>query len=98
MVAKVALDSIKPWVNRAFKVTCAVYKEDAYKYHSTIKESNGGYYEFELKNSEDEIFTFVYKRTMHSSEGIDLKSNEVLGKLRDSEPAGIVTLTFNDTI
>ena len=96
-VAQVALNASKPNVDRAFKVTCAVYKQDAYSYHSSYKKSLGGYYEFELKNDEREIFTFVYKRTMHSSEGIAIKSNEVLKRLGKFEPEFLVTLDSKES-
>ena len=78
-------------------MTCAVYKGDAYKYHSSIEKTLGEYFELELKNSEDEIFTFVFKRTMHNSEGINLRPNKVIKKLKDSEPVGIVTLESAET-
>ena len=97
MVAQVALGSLQSGINRAFKVTCAVYKQDAYNYHSSYKKSLGGYYEFELKNDEREIFTFVYKRTMHNSSGISIKANEVLDRLVDCEPECLITLNSNET-
>ena len=82
-------------VDKAFKVTCAVYKQYSFTYHASFKKSLGGYYQFDLKNSEQECFTFVYKRTMHNSPGIDTKSNEVLSKLQSCEPLGFASLSSN---
>ena len=72
-----------------------IYKQDAFTYHASYKKSLGGYYQFDLKNSEKECFTFVYKRTMHSSAGVDIKSNEVLDRLKACEHLAFSTLSFN---
>ena len=55
----------------------------------------GGYYQFDLKNSDQETFTFIYKRTMHGSAGMDIKSSEVLDKLRVGDYLAISTMGFN---
>ena len=50
MVAQDALEACKVGVNRAFKVTCAVYKQNYFRYHFTFKKTLGGYHEFNLQN------------------------------------------------
>ena len=94
LVTRDALAACRVGLDKAFKVTCAVYKQDAFKYHSSYKKSLGGYYEYELKNQNGEVFTFIYKRTFHNSEGMSTKSDEVLERLRNCNPEGIATLKF----
>ena len=43
-----------------------------------MKKSLGGLYILDITNKEEQEFTFVYKRTMHETQGIAIKSNEVL--------------------
>ena len=78
-------------VNRAFKVTCAVFKRENFQYHATYKKALGEYYELEMSYWAGQVI-FVYKRTFHSSEGLSASSNKMLKRLKNLKPEAIVTL------
>ena len=93
-VATQGVQAQKQGVNRAFKVTCAVYRKDCYQYHASYKKSLGEYYEFEVSYWAGQV-VFVYKRTFHNSEGLNIASQKVLQRFDKSKPEAMVTLLHN---
>ena len=95
-VAQLGCQAQQKGVNRAFKVTCAVYRKDGYQYHASYKKSLGEYYELEVNYWAGEVI-FVYKRTFHNSDGLNIASQKVLQRLEKSGPEAVVTLSHNTT-
>jgi len=92
-IATQGMNNQKQGINRAFKVTCAVFSSDSYRYHGSHKKSLGEYFEMDLSYWAGKV-TFIYKRTFHNSEGLNKAGERMLKRLRENKPEAFVTLSY----